>query len=37
MSIGQVLCTAGCRLVDQLFRFDLGVSIVIPVALIYFS
>jgi hypothetical protein len=25
MSIGQVLRTAGCRLVDQLFQFDLDV------------
>jgi hypothetical protein len=30
MSTGQTSCTADCRLVDQLFQFDLGVSIVIP-------
>ena len=34
MSTGQMLCTADCRLVCQLFQFDLGVSIVIPAALI---
>jgi hypothetical protein len=30
MSTGQMLCTADCGLVCQLFQFDLGASIVIP-------